>query len=354
MPNLGHLLPMRALAGFEDVLNNAERDVNSGPHIVAGQLERRINISLNETSPSGLIEAETKDPWSKSGKYALGWVYFCIVLLIVACLLHLYHFWTDKIRTALYKEDISTTATIESPATDYELSILSTDRSTNKFFPREEPLPEIPKTQSSVSSVWPVNNTIALFRFVFYRPLPVVRLRRGWRPVIFPSLGAITLVSIALVFVVLYCFVPQPLYWQSIQFGSPPLAIRAGMIAVAMMPWIIALSMKANVITLLTGIGHERLNVLHRWLAYLCLLLSLVHAIPFYVTPIWSEGGLGIFQSAFGNSGIYIYGTGTVAHRFPVCQAYLPTSQVLPHLCHCFSSAYTHCHHFAADCTSCS
>ncbi|KAI4728029.1 putative FRE ferric reductase-like transmembrane component [Aureobasidium sp. EXF-10728] len=156
--------------------------------------------------------------------------------------------------------------------------------------------------QSSVSSMWLVNNAIAIFR-----------LRKGWRPIIFPSLGAVVIVSFALVFVVLYCFIPQPLYWQSIQFGSPPLAIRAGMIAVAMMPWIVGLSMKANIISFLTGIGHERLNVLHRWLAYLCLLLSLIHTIPFYVTPIWSEGGLGVYQSAFGNSGIYVYGSGIAA-----------------------------------------
>lgn len=274
------------------------------------ELEKRINIPLNDTSPPGLIEAETQDPWSKSGKYALGWVYLCIILLMFASLLHIYHIWTDKTRIALYKEDAAACAKIESPATDYELSVLSTDRSTNKFFPREGPLPEPAKMQTSVSSMWLVNNAIAFFRFVFYRPIPAIRLRKGWSPIIFPSLGAITLVSIALVFVVLYCFVPQPLYWQSIQFGSPPLAIRAGMIAVAMMPWIVGLSMKANIISFLTGIGHERLNVLHRWLAYVCLLLSLIHAIPFYVTPIWSDGGLGVFQSAFGNTGIYVYGTG--------------------------------------------
>lgn len=82
------------------------------------------------------------------------------------------------------------------------------------------------------------------------------------------------------------------------------------MIAVAMMPWIVALSMKANFIALLTGIGHERLNVLHRWLAYLCLLLSLIHTIPFYVQPVWEHGGLNIFQSYFGKTGSVIYGTG--------------------------------------------
>ncbi|KAG9677218.1 putative FRE ferric reductase-like transmembrane component, partial [Aureobasidium melanogenum] len=306
MSNVARRFGSNALSRLQETYQTAHETLSQG-------LEKRINIPLNSTSPAGLVEANTRDPWSKSGKYALGWVYFCIILLVFACLLHLYHIWTDKIRTALYKEDAAASAMIESPATDYELSVLSTDRSTHKFFPREGPLPEQPKMQSSVSSMWLVNNAIAVSRCVFYRPIPVFRVRKGWRPIMFPSLGAVVIVSLALVFVVLYCFIPQPLYWQSIQFGSPPLAIRAGMIAVAMMPWIVGLSMKANLISFLTGIGHERLNVLHRWLAYLCLLLSLIHTIPFYVTPIWSDGGLGVFQSAFGNSGVYVYGSGIAA-----------------------------------------
>ncbi|KAK3612718.1 hypothetical protein LTR56_028276, partial [Elasticomyces elasticus] len=59
----------------------------------------------------------------------------------------------------------------------------------------------------------------------------------------------------------------------------------------------------------MTGIGHERLNVLHRWLAYICMLLSLIHTVPFYVTPIWDQGGLVVFKGYFQNGKFYIYGT---------------------------------------------
>lgn len=274
------------------------------------RIEKRINIPSNSSSPPGLIEANTRDPWIKSGKYALGWVYFCIILLVLPSLVRFYHLWTDKIRTALHQEEVENTAKTESPDTDYELSALGTDKSTNKFFPRSGALPKPPKEQSSLAELSVLNNAIALVRYVFYHPVPVLRLNKKWRPIIFPSLGVICIVSAATIFVVLYCFVPQPLYWQSIQFGSPPLAIRAGMISVAMMPWIIALSMKANMISMLTGIGHERLNVLHRWLAYISLLLSLVHTIPFYVTPVWDQGGLRVFKAYFSGTGIYIYGTG--------------------------------------------
>ncbi|KAK4964635.1 hypothetical protein LTR66_012252, partial [Elasticomyces elasticus] len=312
MPALVELLARRAgicLEKLEDVTILEESVLGD----IAHELVKRINIPFNSSSPPGLIEANTQDPWSASGKYALGWVYFCIILLILTSLVRFYHVFTDRVRGALHKEDVLTTRKTDSPDTDYELSALGTDKSTNKFFPRTGPVPEAAKVQSSVSSVPFVNNTIALSRFAFYRPTPVIRLGKRWTPIDLPPLGVICIVSGALIFTLLYCLVPRPLYWQSISFGSPPIAIRAGMIAVAMMPWIVALSMKANFITLLTGIGHERLNILHRWLAYICLLLSLVHTIPFYVTPAWDQGGLNTFKSYFSGSGTYIYGTGIAA-----------------------------------------
>jgi predicted ferric reductase len=82
------------------------------------------------------------------------------------------------------------------------------------------------------------------------------------------------------------------------------------MIAVAMTPWIVATSMKANLITMITGIGHERLGVFHRWGGYLCLFLSLVHTIPFYIQPVWDGGGMQVYQKLFPQGSGVIYGTG--------------------------------------------
>lgn len=312
MPAIAELLAKRAGVAI-DILEEATPLMEREVFDTASRLEKRILIPCcNSSSPPGLVEAATVDPWQKSGKYALGWVYFCIILLIFTALIRLYNLWTDKIRTALHKEDQLQSAKTASPDTDYELSALSTDKSTNKFFPREGALPEPPKEQSAVSSIAWMNNAIAFSRYLFYRPVRNVQInrKRKWRPIVFPSLGVILIVAAALVFVVLYSFIPRPLYWSSIAFGSPPLAIRSGMIAIAMMPWIIALSMKANFISMITGIGHERLNVLHRWAAYIFLLLSLIHTVPFYVTPVWDKGGLIVFQSYFSSSGIVIYGTG--------------------------------------------
>lgn len=81
------------------------------------------------------------------------------------------------------------------------------------------------------------------------------------------------------------------------------------MLAVAMMPWIVAMSMKANLVSFVTGIGHERLNKFHRWGGYLCLFLSLVHAIPFYVQPAREKGAMEVFRSYFA-PGTLVYTTG--------------------------------------------
>lgn len=310
MPALAEILAKRAGMDLQSFKDAPEL-------IVRGQdgfadLEKRIHIPCcNETSPAGLVEAETLDPWEKSGKYALAWVYFCIILLVMASLIRWWYFWVDKVRTATQKEKSEQAAKSESPgSTDYEMPALNTGKSTQRFFPGAEPAPVLPKQESSASTSWPLNAVIAIFRYVFYRPLPIIRLRKGWRPIAFPPLSVLALIILALALTICYTFVPYPLYFSSIRFGSPPVAIRSGMLAVAMMPWIIGLSMKANFITMMTGIGHERLNVLHRWAAYLCLLLSLIHTVPFYVQPIYDCEGSAIFHELFRQQNFYIYGTG--------------------------------------------
>lgn len=278
-------------------------------------LTKRVNVPVTSNSPPGLVAASMQDPWSQSGKYALGWVYFSIILLILTCAIHYYHFWTDKIRRATWKEEAAKSSKTSSPDSDYEMANLPTNCSSRKFFPRTGEMPEGPAAESSLASIGPLNKIIAIVRFVFYRPLPTMRF--GKRDISTPGAGAIFIILAAVTFVTLYSFLPQPLYYSSIAFGSPPLAIRSGMLAVAMMPWIVALSLKANLITFLTGIGHERLNVLHRWAAYICLFLSLIHTIPFYITPVWDQGGLVTFKSFFTGQ-YYIYGTGLAA-LIPLC-----------------------------------
>ncbi|KNG81881.1 metalloreductase transmembrane component [Aspergillus nomiae NRRL 13137] len=311
-----------------------------GWHSIAS-LVKRIDIPIvASTTPAEIAEMQ-RDAWPQAGKYGLGWVYFSVILLAFSTIIRFYHLWGDKIRIALHKEDTAGESPyVTSPQEEYELSSAATDSSTAHFFPARGPLPSTntTKQQSSISTVAPLNNTIAFVRWVFYRPIPVLRI--GKLRIGFPSLGASSIIFAALIFVTLYCFVPQPLYYSSISIGSPPLAIRAGMIAVAMIPWIILLSTRANFISFLTGISHERLNVLHRWAGYLCLFLSLIHMVPFYVTPIWESKNLMYYQQYFPRN-IYIYGTGWAAlaplivlclHSMPILRARMYELFKLAHL----------------------
>lgn len=305
--------------------NSYIREIAQEASKTFSSLIKRISIPLTPTSPPGLVQAHTIDPWEKSGKYARGWSYFALALMGTVLVMRVWHFWQDKIRQAIYKQE----------AEEYyqnlynaEAEAMSGMRSaqSQQFFPEgHDAMGEKNfRPKAHFSSVNIINDTLALFRWIFYRPIP--DFVWGKRRVTFSSLAVLAAVFVSLVFVVLYCFLQQPLYWQSIQFGSPPLAIRAGMISVALTPWIIATSMKTNLLTIIIGIGPERLNVFHRWAGYLCLFLSLVHAIPFYIQPVWDDGGMEVFQRLFpGGSGI-IYGTG-IACLVPLiwlCVASLP------------------------------
>lgn len=286
-----------------------------GPWASAVSLIKRINVPVTASTTPAEIAAMNEDPWAQSGKYARGWVYFALVLLFLSTVVRFYHVWGDKIRIALYKEDRSVLGPdrpLRSGHEQHELPSAATDNSAAQFFPARTTTGFSPpkKQQSLVSTIAPLNNAIAFLRWAIYRPMPVIRL--GRIEIVFPSRGALVIVHAALVFVTLYCFLPRPLYFPSIKYGSPPLAIRAGMIAIAMVPWIVALSTKANFISMLTGIGHERLNVLHRWGGYLCLFLSLIHTIPFYVTPIWEDGAYYNYQKYLPRN-MYVYGTGVAA-----------------------------------------
>ncbi|EGX92362.1 ferric reductase [Cordyceps militaris CM01] len=304
---------------------NHDSSVARAAHGVFSRLSKRINIPLTPTSPPGLVQANVVDPWSKSGKYGLGWTYFALALVLSVVVVRAWHFWQDKIRQAIYKQELEnhyrTTYNVDS---DVFLSALRSGQG-SQFFPEGPHTGEKQfRPKAHFSSVGIVNDTLALFRWIFYRPIPdLVIFKYRFT---FSSLAVLACTFIAVVFVTLYCFLQQPLYWQSIQFGSPPLAVRAGMISVALTPWIIATSMKANLLTLVIGIGPERLNVMHRWLSYLCLFLALVHMIPFYIQPVWEDDGIKVFYKLFPDgTGLY-YGTG-IACIIPLiwlCVASLP------------------------------
>jgi hypothetical protein len=139
----------------------------------------------------------------------------------------------------------------------------------------------------------------AMGRSIFYRRLPP----NG--PVRFldasPSVGTLSFLLVTLIFLFGLTFSARPYYRDHLGYGSPPIAIRTGLMAFACVPVLVALSGKVNIITLFTGISHERLNVIHRWVAWMSFGLSLIHAIPFFVASHsdFGNGGMARVKSEF-------------------------------------------------------
>ncbi|KAJ5372893.1 hypothetical protein N7517_004899 [Penicillium concentricum] len=301
-------------------------------------LAKRINVAITASTTAAEEAEMQRDPWSKSAKYGEGFVYFAVVLLIITTFVRCWHKWGDKMRIALYKENRPEIFRDDSVPDEYELPSAGTDASNAHFFPSPNAISPPKRRESILASIVPLNKAIAFMRWIFYRPIPSLRI---WKvEIVFPSLAITAIVLVAFIFVTLYCFVPQPLYYWSIALGSPPLAIRAGMIAVAMIPWIVALSTKANFITMMTGLSPERLNGLHRWSAYICLFLSLVHMVPFYITPIWEDGALVNYSIGIPPHA-YVYGTGIAAivpllvlciHSLPIFRNWMYELFVIVHI----------------------
>ena len=105
-----------------------------------------------------------------------------------------------------------------------------------------------------------------------------------------PSFGMLAFLLLGVLFLLVLTFAVRPYYRQHRGYGSPPLAIRTGLMAASLTPLLIALSGKANLVTLLTGWVHEKLNVIHRWVGWSVLGLSVAHTIPFIVAPLHDVG----------------------------------------------------------------
>lgn len=57
-------------------------------------------------------------------------------------------------------------------------------------------------------------------------------------------------------------------------------------------------------VTLLTGLGHEKLNVFHRWVGWSVFGLSVVHTVPFIVAPL-HDGGYSALHKQFYTPGSF-------------------------------------------------
>ncbi|ORY22229.1 FAD-binding domain-domain-containing protein, partial [Naematelia encephala] len=102
------------------------------------------------------------------------------------------------------------------------------------------------------------------------------------------TLGETTIVCIMILFFSVMTLGPKPYYWPNPKdFGySPPIATRAGFMAIAILPFQVMFATKWNPITVLTGVSHERLQVYHRWSGWIMYVLALIHTFPFIVVNI--------------------------------------------------------------------
>lgn len=124
---------------------------------------------------------------------------------------------------------------------------------------------------------------VALCRMVGY-----ARIKIGpWR---LPAGRYLVICGCFILGTVVWCFAMTPHYRPHNEVGSPPLAIRAGMMAVGMLPFIFALALKLNPISLLSGVSHVHLQYYHQVSSIMFLFFSIVHTVPFIWQPLREEG----------------------------------------------------------------
>ena len=102
-----------------------------------------------------------------------------------------------------------------------------------------------------------------------------------------PPFGIISLLLVYLGFVLALEFIDNDIPGAQ---HYTALGIRAGWLAIAQVPLLILLAGKNNLIGLVTGVSYERLNVLHRWVSRMLLLLATLHM--GYQNYGWDQYGL--------------------------------------------------------------
>ncbi|KAJ5788049.1 hypothetical protein N7457_003039 [Penicillium paradoxum] len=155
-----------------------------------------------------------------------------------------------------------------------------------------------------------------------------------------PALGVLVLGVVGAVFFFAMTLGPQPYYWPTdASYGSsPPIATRSGWMALALLPFVLALSTKANMISVFTGIPHEKLQVFHHWTSYAMFVLALIHTFPYIIYHIWKGDMMHQWKTSV------VYWTGVASL---ISQAYL-TLMSLPFIRNRFYEFFKATHIFMA------
>mgnify|MGYP001626695783 CR=1 FL=1 len=129
----------------------------------------------------------------------------------------------------------------------------------------------IRRDASGSGSSW-TDRVVARYRSVVYR-------RFTGRLHALPSFGILALLSLSTAFFACLVFPEQDYLRSHFRFGSPPLSVRCALCISALMPLLIALGGKVNIVTMLTGICYTKLNILHRYIGGLIFALATTHAV---------------------------------------------------------------------------
>lgn len=183
-------------------------------------------------------------PWATQAKYGLYTIYFMVVIVFLGFIRNAYYQWTDRNKPISF-----------------------------------------------------VNILLSYSRYLGYKSIKTP----NFLPSSLAYLGLYTIFSF---YLLMYLFVPHFYYRECLGFGSPPLGVRAGVMAAALTPFIYILSGKSNVITLLSGIGYEKLNSIHQFIGVASLFLGIAHVIPFVYHSL-RDGGSQYLSENFATFNYY-------------------------------------------------
>lgn len=200
---------------------------------------------------------QTAVPWASQVDYGYYTIYFCCAVLVAATIKHAYYTYRDH----QYKKG---------------------------------------KTVNGLNSF--VDICVSYARYFGYKQIPA---KLSYFTSLPPSGGSSLFLMASTLYLSLYSFVPHFWYRGCRGFGSPPLAVRTGIMATALTPFIYILAGKANMITLFTGISYEKLNYIHQYVGVATLVLSLVHTIPFFYQALVEGGQLRL--NYFFRTNFYFY-----------------------------------------------
>ncbi|KAG8202181.1 putative ferric reductase transmembrane component, partial [Candida africana] len=203
-------------------------------------------------------QLQAEIPWVSQTKYAKYTVYFGIATIFVAFVKQIYYKYRDYTYRSKQSSNFGT----------------------------------------SLIDIW-----ISYCRYYGYKQLPT------WLTYfsIPGSVGSALYMFLSSLYMLCYCLVPHFWYRGCAGFGSSPLAVRAGLMATALTPFIYVLAGKSNAITLLTGISYEKLNTFHQYTGVACFILSVIHVVPFIYQDL-AEGGSSNLKMNFKDSFEYYSG----------------------------------------------